>query len=184
MIFLIDIDGTIRDVYTSYIHRAQRVAPDIEWPTQGPQEYWFLKRYEQHEKYDSLVGIWGAPGFFENALPYDHAIKTVKAIAKHHTVFLVTEPTASDTAHSENYRWVKKWFGPDWAYSRLIQTPDRTLLYAHYLIDDKPRIEGEMKPYWRHIIYNQPYNMCVLYPRLMTWQDATIDNIVHLRGMQ
>lgn len=182
MIFLIDLDGTIRDVYTSYIQRAKIVAPDIEWPTQGPQEYWFLKRYAQRKEYNNLVDIWHTPGFFENALPYAYAIERVKDIAKHHTVFLITEPTASDTAHSENYRWVKHWFGPDWARDQLFQMPDRTPFYAHYLIDDKPRIEGVMKPYWRHIIYNQPYNMCVLSPRLMTWEDATIDDIIHLRG--
>jgi 5'-nucleotidase len=171
MILLIDIDGTIRDVWASYRALALYVAPDLVLPEKGPRTYEFLEEYEDHSRYQQLFDLWHKKYLFSSAEPYPMAVEAVKYLQSRpeFEVFLVTQPMyGSETAHSENADWVRWCFGRDWEV-RLIQTWDRTLIQADALIDDKPEITGLMPPTWDHVIFDQPYNRHIDKTRIMDW---------------
>lgn len=163
MLILVDLDGTVRNFWSSYTAKAKYVAPDIVWPEDGPEKYWFLTKYFGHPRLNQLHDIWLKKNFFLHMEPYPDAVQSVMDLAVIHTVFLITAPMHdSPTAHSENAEWVRQYFGEEWANERLIQTPDRTFLSADILIDDNPQIMGVNKyPSWQQIVYAQPYNMHV-----------------------
>ena len=55
------------------------------------------------------------------------------------------------------------------ATQRLILPRDKTLVRDALLIDDKPRIEGAVRPSWRHVIYDAPYNRQETDRPRLTW---------------
>lgn len=71
---------------------------------------------------------------------------------------------------AEKYLWVEKHLGRE-ATNRLILTKDKTLVRGDILIDDKPHIAGAMRPQWKHIVYDAPYNRERKDVPRMTWQN-------------
>ncbi len=70
----------------------------------------------------------------------------------------------------EKYEWVEEHLGSDWT-PRIILTRDKTIVSGHFLIDDKPEIEGAAVPSWEHIVYDQPYNRTITRQRRITWRN-------------
>lgn len=173
-VLLVDLDGTIRDIWKNFCTYARIVAKDVIWPPEGPASYWFLETMRWHSQYPQLEKLWYKPGLFVNAPPYPDAVEAVHILQDTYEVFLVTEPKyGSLFAAAENTEWVLSYFGMEWT-RKLVQTFDRTLLTAKYLIDDKPVIEGTQQPEWSQIIFDQPYNQGVNLLRLYTW-----DEVIH-----
>lgn len=161
MIIIIDLDGTIRNIWEQFRTAGKIIAPDIYWPEEGPVTYWFLDQYKTHPRYEQLCKVWKHKNFFVQAQPYPGAIRTIIDLAQDHDIQLITHPTNSDTAHSENAEWVRQWFGTNWV-DRLIQKTDRTTEWADILIDDNPVIKGRNpNPKWLQITFRQPYNAYV-----------------------
>jgi 5'-nucleotidase len=71
---------------------------------------------------------------------------------------------------AEKYLWVERHLGRE-ATNRLILTKDKTLVHGDLLIDDKPAIEGAMKPRWKHILFDAPYNREVADRPRITWKN-------------
>jgi 5'-nucleotidase len=183
MIIYIDLDGTVRNIWTSYRQHAMTIAPDIIWPEQGPLQYWFLQSYMSHPRVNDLYALWGKSDIINSAEEYPGASDIVMKLARWHTVFLVTSPTVDTTCGvwtstvDASYNWVAKTFGGYMAKHRLIFTPDRTTLRGDILIDDNPEIWGINMTHavMAHIVFDQPYNQQLDAPRFSVWDDRVLE---------
>lgn len=73
-------------------------------------------------------------------------------------VRICTSPLSQfENCVAEKYLWVEKHLGRE-ATNRLILTKDKTLVHGNLLIDDKPLIQGAVKPRWKHVLFDAPYN--------------------------
>jgi 5'(3')-deoxyribonucleotidase len=106
---LVDMDETICDYRTKH---SQGVAAGLEFPQ-------------------------AQVGFFYSLDPIEDAISTVKWLAEHHDVWIATAPSVRNShCYSEKRDWIEKYFGLDMVRKTII-CPDKSLLIADYLIDDK-----------------------------------------------
>lgn len=173
-VILIDLDGTIRDIWSSYRRLAEFALRGSYWPEdwlpEGPSDYWFLKPQCLHPCIKQLEKLWNRKGLHEWALPYPGAVEGVKKLSDYADVFFITSPVLSNEwVHSENRQWVIDNFGMAWL-PRLIQKSDKTMSYGNLLIDDKPTITGILQfPTWKHVLYDQPYNRRSTKPRIFNW---------------
>ncbi len=116
--------------------------------------------------------IYTAPGFIRNLPPVPGALEAVKELlALGMDVRICSSPLSQfENCVAEKYLWVEKHLGRD-ATNRLILTKDKTLVHGHLLIDDKPAIEGAVKPRWKHILFDAPYNREVADRPRITWKN-------------
>ena len=171
-IWLIDQDGVLADFDPMIRQRLIEQFPDMP-----------LRPYEEHEHFqfsDNYSSVWDpviknicvAPGFIRSLLPIPGAIEAVKTlVAMGETVRICTSPLSQyEHCVLEKYEWVEKYLGREFT-ANIILTRDKTLVNGTYLIDDKPKIDGVMKPTWEHIVFTQPYNRNVVDRRRINWQN-------------
>lgn len=89
------------------------------------------------------------PGIFSLMEPIPGAIETVRLLARHYDVFiLTTSPWNNPTAASDKVQWVKKYID-DIFHKRMIITHRKDLCEGDYLIDDKGKNgTSEFKGEW------------------------------------
>lgn len=170
-IILIDMDGVLADWGGNYSrHLDERGAHES------------IRRHQQQQSFDLFEGvdtsyhgliheIMDHPGFYAELEPMDGAAQALDDMLRSgHYPFIVTSPWPSNpTCASDKLDWAERHIGKGWA-KRTIITSDKTLVIGDYLIDDKPRITGHWsKPFWRHVLFDQPYNKTVDQPRMTHW---------------
>jgi len=121
---------------------------------------------------DAAIAVMSQPGFFRDLPPMEGAIKAVEEmIERGFSVLICTSPLPSNpTCPQDKIEWVRKHLGhidfrdPGVKSKRLdaqdiiVMTRDKTFVAGDVLIDDKPLIQGCMRPTWEHIVFGAPYN--------------------------
>jgi 5'(3')-deoxyribonucleotidase len=75
-------------------------------------------------------------GFFLNLEPMKGAIQAVNDLILYHDIWILTAPSVMNPlCYTEKRLWIEKHFGIEMCY-RLIISPDKSLFYGDYLIDD------------------------------------------------
>ena len=171
-IVLIDMDGVLCQYDEKMLQIAHTryglplyTSEDIDsFHTEGifPEEY--------HKRVDA---IGDEEGFFESLEPFPGAIKAFHEIAAlpDVRVFICTSPKSyykNQFSAIEKLAWVSKFLGPKWT-DKVIITRDKTLVSGDILIDDKPTVNGAMKPVWTHVHYDRPYNRETKNLRIVSW---------------
>ncbi len=110
---------------------------------------------------DALAKISDEPDFFESLEVMDGAVNALLEMEELGLkVFICTSPKKfyhNPHCAGEKHRWIMKHFGKAWT-ERIILTRDKTLVQGAVLIDDKPDITGVVRPVWKHVYFDQPYN--------------------------
>ena len=167
------MDDVLADFELGFIMNWKAKYPNKPYITlEQRTTFYAIEQYPQNEK-DNVLGIQTAPGFFKNLPKIKGGIEAlIKMDNKGHNVKLCTAPhPLAPTCLQEKYEWVKEKLGKEWASKKLIITPDKTLVYGTYLIDDNPEIKGVRKPDWEQIIYTHQYNMHITNKKRITWRD-------------
>ena len=158
-IILIDQDGPLADFETGFQKEWKGRFPNL--PIVSKQE---RKHFKVHEDYpkklkSKVESIYSQPGFFLGLPPNRNGILAIQKLGLlGHKVFICTSPLQKNRhCFDEKYSWVKKYIGVEFA-KNLIITEDKTLISGDVLIDDKPEIDGEKKPTWKHILFDATYN--------------------------
>lgn len=113
-------------------------------------------------------------GFFRNLSPVEGAVKALNEMTEYDLrVFICTAPKKfHNNPHcaQEKYQWVDRYLGSKWV-EKVVLTRDKTLVFGDILIDDKPEVSGAVKPSWKHVYYDQPYNKeNTSKPRILSWK--------------
>lgn len=172
MLILLDQDGVLADFEHAFLTAWKTQYPDIP-----PVEYkdrtsfYILENYPP-ELRARAAAIYTAPGFIRNLPPVPGAIDAVKALLElGMDVRICTSPLSQfENCVTEKYLWVEKHLGRE-ATNRLILTKDKTLVHGDLLIDDKPEIQGAVRPHWKHIVFDAPYNQHIADRPRLNWSN-------------
>lgn len=156
---LIDMDGVLADFERGFLETWRKKHPDNTYVPLDERNTFYLLRQYPAEYRDLIWQIFLAPGFFKDlpAIPGGREALTEMAEAGVE-VFICTTPfRAYQHCVREKYEWVDQHLGAKWV-GRLILTPDKTIVDADYLIDDRPSVGGLATPRWKHILYDDVRN--------------------------
>ena len=172
---LVDLDDVLAD-WNGHLDKLMDNHPSLhDVPRKAERVSWDWDEVTD-EQYALLRAIMDEPHFYQMLLPLPGAQEGVAALeASGAEVFLVSSPLLTNHGcPSEKYEWVREYFGPSLA-QRLILTHDKTVIHGDVLIDDKPKITGaNVRPSWRRIIFDQPWNQGVAGVRLSSWDHTDV----------
>jgi 5'-nucleotidase len=170
LIYLIDMDSTISDVRGLFTKKWNEKYPERKIKKADITTFYTKDSFPKEDEH-SVMEIWRSKGFFFDQEPIKGSIEALKFLNNVADVCLVTSHLRSNPfCVDEKDSWVEKYLGKDWAKKRLVFAKDKTRVYGNFLIDDKPEITGEKKPFWTHIHYEQPWNRGFNIKRL-NWQN-------------
>ena len=171
MIVLVDIDNTIGSWDDAFLARME--CRDVERVTERACFRIEDVPWSEPER-AQMISVLQDPTLYRDIALYDHAKEALEAMRGNgHDVFLVSSPHEQCRGPCAKYKleWVAHRLGEYWT-KRTILTNDKTVVRGDVLIDDKPTIVGAVKPAFRHVVFDQPYNRLVSAPlRLRAWQD-------------
>jgi 5'-nucleotidase len=167
---LLDMDGVLVDWDAGFRREWARFGHD-------PSKINRAKSYAMEDCVEpklrnAALAVMSQPGFFRDLPPMDGAIQAVEEmIERGFSVLICTSPLpCNPTCPQDKIDWVRRHLGhiefrqPGDATKRLaaqdivVMTRDKTFVMGDVLIDDKPVIQGCMRPTWDHIVFGAPYN--------------------------
>jgi len=170
MLILLDQDGVLADFEHAFLDAWRQRYPHIP-----PVEYEDRKSFHILEDYppelrDRAEAIYTEPGFIRNLPPVPGAIEAARELLElGMEVRICSSPLRQyENNVAEKYHWVERHLGRAWT-ERIILTRDKTLVHGDLLIDDRPAITGAVRPNWRHVIYDTPYNRQQTDRPRLTW---------------
>ncbi|WP_041863188.1 5'-3'-deoxyribonucleotidase [Bordetella petrii] len=170
MLILLDQDGVLADFEHAFLAAWRARHPDIApVPYENRRSFRILDDYPP-ELRARAEAIYTAPGFIRDLPPVPGAVEAYRELlALGMDVRICTSPLLQfENCVAEKYLWVERHLGRA-ATERLVLTRDKTLVRGDLLIDDKPRIQGAVRPSWRHIVYDAPYNRHETGQPRLTW---------------
>lgn len=180
-IVLVDMDGVLCDFETDFLKNFTRKHPnEPHIPLEERRGFYLNNQYESMKKGlgEAAMAIIETQGFFRNFKPIEGALQAVKEMSKMEgvSVFICTSPL-TDFSVIEKFQWVEDHLGPSWT-NKLVISKDKTLVVGDLLIDDKPRVKGEVSPHWKHILFTSCHNATLALSRstaverLHNWSDG------------
>lgn len=172
---LVDMDGVLADLELGFLQKFQIRYPDLGIVPLANRRTFYIREDYPKDIHPQVESIYTSPDFFANLPPITGAIDALKQMQQNGlSVKICTSPlTRYQNCVEEKYFWVEKNLGKDWV-KNLILTKDKTEIRGDLLIDDKPKIEGDLEPTWEHILYDQPYNGAIVgRRRLLSWNNWT-----------
>lgn len=172
MIILIDQDGPLADFEGGFIDRWQALFPKEPFIPFDQRKSFYIRDDYPSRLREKVASVYLVPGFCFNLKPVPGSIDAVKSILElGHDVRICTSPLSRyENCVLEKFQWVEKHLGYDFT-KKIIFAKDKTLIRGHFLIDDRPNIEGVIDPEWEHILFDCPYNWDVINKRRLNWNN-------------
>ena len=186
MFVLVDMDGVLADFNAGFLEKFKKVNPTKPFIPLNE-----LKTFYIEEQYKAVFGmgievrsIIESEGFFRDLPPIDGAIEAIQYLAQqeHVQLFICTSPLRKyQNCVLEKYEWILKHLGVEFT-EKIILTRDKTLINAHFLIDDKPEIKGSQEPSWMHLLFETHHNRHISpkndQVKVHGWKDRQIVELI------
>lgn len=172
-LILVDMDGVLADWGGSYSRHLDRNLAPVTIRRHQQQQSFDLFEGVDPEHHHHIHKIMEHPGFYAELEPIEGAAQALDDMLWNgFDVRIVTSPWPSNpTCASDKLDWAEEHLGHGWA-KRVVITSDKTIVVGDYLIDDKPDIKGYLpRPFWKHILFDQPYNQESTQPRIKRWAE-------------
>ena len=164
---LIDMDGVMADTMGGafdYVeqHFGHSLAhEDIE-------DYWFagLPR-------EDMLTAFRSDGFYRNLDVMTGAVRAIKRLREEYggNVYVCSAPMeGAPHCETEKRDWLSEYFDAEFARQAII-TANKAAVPGRVIIEDNPHIAGGI---WQPVIFDQPYNRTVTYPRMYGWHDLGV----------
>ncbi len=184
MLIALDMDGVVAG-WDEYLDSQLGNHPELDDFPRQPHRGWnnYADAAPKHKKL--VYKILEHPEFYRSLQPIPGAVEAYQEMVAdgHDVIFLSTPWQSNPMGYQDKADWLKKHFGSV-ARSNLILTADKTLVHAHYLVDDKPAIKGRIRPSWTRIFFNQSYNEGLEGPRIMNWTDGSWKGVLYAESAE
>ncbi len=172
MIVLVDQDGPLADFEGAFFAIWERLYPGgFTIPREERTTFYIRDQFPETLRplTDAVIH---APGFYRNLPPMPGALAAMQSMLEMGLdVRICTAPLPRyRNCVLEKYEWVDEHLGREFV-SRMIVTPDKTVVRGAFLIDDKPRVTGALEPAWEHLLFDLPYNRHATDRRRVTWEN-------------
>jgi 5'(3')-deoxyribonucleotidase len=163
----IDMDEVMADALTEHLRRynaayAMRITPaDL----QGRH----LEERVPPGHRDALDAMLDA-SFFEDLAVLPDCQAVVRELTDRYDVFIVSAAMDVPCSFDAKYRWLRRHF-PFIPPSQIVFCGDKSIVEAHYLIDDRARHFAHFKG--QPVLFSAPHNMAeTRYPRVASWKEV------------
>lgn len=172
MIVLLDMDGPMASFENGFITAWKKKHPNLPFIPANQRTTHNLDEQYPRKYHSQIYAICNTRGFFLNLPIVSGVIPAVETILSlGYTLFICTSPMSNNPyCASEKIQWIKNHFDNDLA-RRVIITKDKTMVFGHILVDDKPVITGVRTSFWEHILFDAPYNRHITNKRRITWEN-------------
>jgi 5'-nucleotidase len=172
MILLVDMDGVIADFEKGHQRMCHKRRLPLEVEALNRKEWDILEAIPEEFR-DYVLDGWHAPGFFRDLPMIEGAYEAMhKLVVMGIDVWICTAPlTNHATCAEEKLAWVRDHLGREFT-SKVIITKDKTLVRGDVLVDDRPVVEGCLKPTWRQWLFDQWYNRSFATDFRVSWEDV------------
>jgi len=156
------MDGVLADFVGGVYRDWDHIGHHKEMPLKSREEltsFWLHHDHPVHYG-DPLHDLVNTKGFFASLDPIPGSLEALEELERipHLVIRLCTAPLfGNPTCMDDKGAWVGWWLGREWQ-ERIVMTKDKTLVRGDWLIDDKPKIEGQLERQWEHLVFPQPYN--------------------------
>ena len=173
MLILLDQDGVLADFETEFLNRWRERYPTRPFVSINDRKAFYLRDDYPKELWSDIRALQTEKGFIEALPPIEGAIAAIRYLENlGHDVRICTTPLSDyENCVAEKFVWVERHLGREWT-RRIIMAKDKTLIIGDILIDDRPSVEGTMKPSWQHVIFDTPYNQAADGKRLRGWANV------------
>jgi len=111
-----------------------------------------------------------SPGFFRDIPLMPGSRDVFSELRERYEVFIATAAMEFPSSFNEKYAWIKAHF-PDFPDSHIVFCGDKSVIAAHFLIDDSPRHFARFAG--QGFLFTAPHNRAEnRYPRLNNWADV------------
>ena len=157
-LILWDLDGTVFDWSGALDAKLLELDPGYRLVPESERTHYDYMFENPHDR-ATLDAAMNAEGLYEGLVPLDYAIEAMGEMADEgmDNWFCSKPYLTHPTCTSEKLSSVARHFGTAMA-AKTILTHDKTLVFGHLLMDDKPTITGAAVPAWKQIYYGQSYN--------------------------
>ena len=108
--------------------------------------------------------------FFEDLEVLPECQAVVRELAERYEVFVASAAMDVPCSFDAKYRWLRRHF-PFIPPSHIVFCGDKSILDAHYLIDDRSRHFARFKG--KPVLFSAPHNAAeTAYPRVTSWQEV------------
>ncbi|MBO0899400.1 hypothetical protein J1G43_05420 [Cellulomonas sp. zg-ZUI22] len=168
---LVDMDGVLVDLEAAFWDAFETAHPAGPRRTDGDRTVFRIDEQLDPQWRDAVRSIMAAPGFFGGLRPVPGAVEALdEMLDEGWDVRICTAPLLHNpTCASDKLASLARHFGQRWA-ERAVITKDKTLVRGDVLIDDKPVVNGDWTPVWKHVVFAATYNQAAPSPyRLTGW---------------
>jgi len=186
VVVLVDMDGVLADFNAGFLEKFKKYHPTMPFiPLNKLNTFYVEDQYKAELGIDVEVrSIIESKGFFLDLPPIEGAVKAMSFLEKQEGIqlFICTSPLRKfKHCVLEKYEWVGKHLGEKFT-EKIILTRDKTLINAHFLIDDKPEITGIQQPSWIHMLFETHHNRHI-FPnnhqvKVHGWKDAKLLKLI------
>ena len=164
---LIDMDGVMADTMGGMFNYVERQYGH-SLAHEDVRDYWFsgLPKTE-------IIEALRSEGFYRNLDVITGAVRAVNRLRNEFNgnVYVCSAPmSGAETSITEKRDWLTEHFDEDFAREAIITT-DKTVVPGRIIVEDNPDIRGGM---WQQVMFDQPYNREVQYPRMYGWCDLQV----------
>jgi len=185
-IVLVDFDGTIADFDGAVREEAARIGI---YPTNNGQPSFYAAEDYAASDRAAVWAIINKPGFTRNLAPLPGLVPGWMSIIKagFHPVIAsrLRPPEYSPTDEAEKLEWLEEHLAPyvgSWVIDEAVFTPDKDLLLAAALVDDKPPRMMKRRGAWTQVVFTQPCNAWDNPSdtlRITGWEDPALQPTLH-----
>ena len=179
-IVAVDIDAPLALWEEGLVARHREMFPDIITGDAGTRLTWNLLEGLSDADAAAVIQVMESENFYRGLRPVPGAREALYEMLDDGIELVLNSTPSLDnpTCASDKLWWIGEEYGRDIA-KRTTLTQDKTIVFSHALVDDKPEITGLIQPFWKQVIYDRAYNQHAAGPRLFDWADwrSVIDPI-------
>lgn len=180
-VILVDQDGPLGAFDAHFWSRCGDEGIDLDCALTEQRHRFATDHVADRAQRDRARSMVNQTGWFADLPVVEGAVEGLAALDEVADVWICSKPLdANPTCRDEKAQWLARHFGEKWA-ARLILAPNKSMINAHILLDDAPKLGWLPRAPWMPVIFRMPWNQEGSdWERLPHWDwSESIDTLIN-----